>query len=219
MMQKIAAIAVLLAATAAVSFAAPVEDSIREQVIPALPPGTDIAKVYMPATLAKLDVDPAEVIVEIPRVLTIGRKSVKVTVAGKSAVFVPVAIAKTTDVAIADHALTVGQTITDADVHIETIAIEGIAPAAGGAVIGSRVVKPVAAGKAVGEKDIALPPPLPRGTMVNVVIRRGQVRVKGQGTLELVARPGETATVRLAQNNTTLRGTLVAPDTVVVGGI
>ena len=207
----------LVLATAAQ--AAPVEDSIREQVVPALPPGTDIAKVYMPASLAKLDVDPANVVVEIPRVLGIGRKSVKVTVAGKAAVFVPVAIAKVADVAIADHALSVGQTVTDADVHIETIAIEGLAPAAGGSVIGSRIVKPVAAGKAVGAQDIALPPPLPRGTQVNVEIRRGQVRVKGQGTLELVARPGEQATVRLAQNNITLRGTLVAPDTVVVGGI
>ncbi|HEY4175569.1 MAG TPA: flagellar basal body P-ring formation chaperone FlgA [Kofleriaceae bacterium] len=199
--------------------AAPVEDAIHDQVSPALPAGTDIAKIYMPASLTKLDVDPANVIVEIPRVLGVGRKSVKVTVAGRSAVFVPVAIAKVADVAIADHALTVGQTVTDADVHIETIAIEGIAPAAGGAVIGSRIVKPVAAGKAVGAQDIALPPPLPRGTQVQVEIRRGQVLVKGQGTLELVARPGEQATVRLAQNNITLRGTLVAPGTVVVGGI
>lgn len=217
MKTKLAVIAVLFAGTAA--NAAPVEETIRAQVAPALPAGMDVAKVFMPAALAKLDVEPADVVVEIPRELRAGRKSVKVTVVGQRAMYVPVTIAMMADVAIAERTLKVGQTITEADVRIETIAIEGLMPASGALVIGSRVVKTVAAGKTVGEKDIALPPPLPRGTQVTVEMRRGKVRVKGQGTLSLVARPGEQATVRLAHNGRTLRGTLVSPSTVVVSGL
>lgn len=217
MKTKLAVIAVLFAGTAA--NAAPVEETIRAQVAPALPAGMDVAKVFMPAALAKLDVEPADVVVEIPRELRAGRKSVKVTVVGQRAMYVPVTIAMMADVAIAERTLKVGQTITEADVRIETIAIEGLMPASGALVIGSRVVKTVAAGKTVGEKDIALPPPLPRGTQVTVEMRRGKVRVKGQGTLSLVARPGEQATVRLAHNGRTLRGTLVLPSTVVVSGL
>ena len=221
---KLSAIAVLLAASAAslsIVHADPVADVVTAQIQPSLPPGTDVAKVYLPASLAKLDVDPVDVIVELPRALHVGRKSVKVTVRGQKTVFVPVAIAQMMEVAVAARALAVGDTVGADDVRIETKAVESGAGqmAQGGAVVGSRIVKPVASGKPIATRDIALPPPLARGTQVTVELRRGQVRVKGQGTLELVARPGEQATVRLAQNGVTLRGTLVAPSTVVVGGI
>jgi flagella basal body P-ring formation protein FlgA len=197
--------------------AAPVEDSVRAQLLPALPPDTDVAKVYLPANLAKLDVAPADVVVELPREVRVGRRSVKVTVRGQRAVFVPVSVAQLVDVAIAEHALAVGDVITAADIRIETRAVEGAPPAPGTSVVGSKVAKAITAGKAVGAGDITLPPPLPRGTQVTVELRRGHVRIRGTGTLELVARPGEGATVRLAQNKTIVRGTLVAPATVVVG--
>lgn len=212
-MKTLAAL-LLLAGTAS---AAPVDETVRAQLLPALPADTDVAKVYLPANLAKLDVDPNDVAVELPREIRIGRRSVKVTVRGQRAVFVPVSVAQLVDVAIAEHALAVGDVITDRDVRIETRAIEGNVPAKGTVVIGSKVAKAVAAGAAVGASDITLPPPLPRGTQVSVEIRRGHVKIRGTGTLELVARPGESATVRLAQNKTIVRGTLVAPATVVVG--
>lgn len=211
-MRAIIVAALLVASTAS---AAPVEDSIRAQLLPALPPDTDVAKVYLPGSLAKLDVDPSDVTVELPRELRVGRRSVKVIVRGQRAVFVPVSVAQLVDVAIAEHALAVGDTITSADVRIETRAVEGTTP--GTAVVGSKVAKAIAAGKAVAAGDITLPPPLPRGTQVTVELRRGHVKIRGTGTLELVARPGESATVRLAQNKTIVRGTLVAPATVVVG--
>jgi len=213
---KIAALLVVLLATQ-VADAAPVEDAVREQMLPALPANTDIAKVHLPASLAKLDVDSADVIVEMPRQLGVGRKSVKVTVRGQRTVFVPVVIAQLADVAIAEHALAVGTTIGPDDVRVETRAVDQRAVANGGVVVGSKVAKAIKAGALVGEHDITLPPPLPRGTQVTVEMRRGRVRVRGTGTLELVARPGESATVRLAHNKTIVRGTLVAPSTVVVG--
>lgn len=215
-MKFLAALAITFVASAA--NAAPVEDAMREQMLGALPANTDIAKVYLPASLAKLDVDSSEVIVELPRQLGVGRKSVKVTVRGQRAVFVPVLIGELADVAIAERSLAVGSVITADDVRIETRAVErNKSHATGGVVVGSKVAKAIKAGAFIGDKDIILPPPLPRGTQVAIVMQRGAVRVRGEGTLELVARPGETATVRLAHNKTIVRGTLVAPATVVLG--
>lgn len=198
-----------------------VEDAMREQMLPSLPPNTDIAKVHLPANLARLEVASSEVVVELPRQLGIGRKSVKVTVRGQRPVFVPVVIGELADVAIAERSLPIGHVITDADVRIETRGIDGKNHANNNVVIGSKVAKAIKAGALVGEKDITLPPPLARGTRVAIVMQRGAVRVRGEGTLELVARPGETATVRLAHNTPlrgkVVRGTLVAPATVVLG--
>ena len=60
-------------------------------------------------------------------------------------------------------------------------------------------------------------PRLRQGSEVTVDVRRGGVHVHGTGTLELAARPGEQATVRLSGSKTTVRGLLVAPATVEVG--
>lgn len=209
---------VVALASAAVAHAAPVEDLVRAQLAPALPPDTDIAKLHLPASLAALDLTADDVIVEVPRELRVGRRSVKVTVRGKRPVFVPVSIAALVDVAIAERPLAVGTVIAPDDVRIETRAAERSLPALGAAVIGAKVTRPIAANAAIDAGSIARPPPLPRGTQVTVEILRGGVRVRGTGTLELVARPGEDATVRLAHNKVTLRGTLVAPATVVVKG-
>jgi len=64
-----------------------------------------------------------------------------------------------------------------------------------------------------------LPPPLPRGTQIAIDVRRGAVRIRGTGTLELAARPGELATARIAATHVVVRGTLVAPATLVVGDL
>ena len=205
----------LLFALQGAAVAAPVEDIVRAELVASLPAETDIAKVYLPASIAKLDVDPANVAIELPRELRVGRKSVKVSVRGQRTVYIPVTIAPLVEVAIAEHALTVGATIGPGDVHLETRAVELASPAPGRAVIGSRVTKAIAVDHVIATGDIALPPPVPRGSEVTVEIRRGAVRVHGTGTLELVARVGETATVRI--NKTVVRGTLVAPSTVVVG--
>ncbi len=214
-------IVALLACTWQAAHASPVEDVIRAQLAPALPPGTDIIKVHLPAKLARLDVSASEVAseiaIELPRELRVGRRSIKLAVRGAHAVYVPVTIGALVDVAVAERALSVGTVITAEDVRIETRAIDGAAPL-GTAVLGAKVTRPIAADGVFEPSSVALPPPLPRGTQVTVEIRRGSVRIRGTGTLELVARVGEDATVRLAQTKTTLRGTLVAPGTVVVKG-
>lgn len=197
--------------------ASPVEEIVRAQLAPALPADTDIVKVHLPAKLASLDVAPSEVAIELPRELRVGRRSIKLAVRGKHAVYVPVTIGALVDVAIAERPLAVGTVITADDVRIETRAIEGPAPL-GMAAVGAKVIRPIAAEGVIEPQSVALPAPLPRGTQVTVEIRRGSVRIRGTGTLELVARVGEDAAVRLAQTKTTLRGTLVAPGMVVVKG-
>lgn len=78
------------------------------------------------------------------------------------------------------------------------------------------MTQPIAAGAPITSRLVALPPPLPRGTQVSVDVRRGAVHIRGSATLETAARPGETASARLAATKLLVRGTLVAPATLVV---
>lgn len=207
-------LAVVLARPAA---ADPLDAIVRARIAPALPAGLDVARVYLPASLAKLDVDPSRVVVELPRELRAGRPSVRVTVRGKSPASVPVAIAALAEVAIAQRALAIGDVISDADIAIEHRAIADVTPAGTATLVGASVVNAVEAGQPIAARDVAPPPQLPRGTQVAIDVRRGAVRIRGTGTLELAARPGEVATARLASTKTVVRGRLVAPATVVVG--
>lgn len=202
--------------TMGTAHADPLEAVIRARVAPAMPAGLDVAKVHLSPTLAKLEVDPAHVAVEVSRELRAGRPSVKVIVRGRPAQFVPLSISAVAEVAVAQHRLEPGAVIGLADVIIEQRAVDGAAPASVNSVVGATVSRVVVAGAAVGKADVTLPPPLARGTQVAVEIRRGSVRVRGQATLELSARPGEQAAARLAQTKQVVRGTLVAPATLVV---
>lgn len=194
----------------------PIEAIVRARLGPALPPGLDIARVHLPAQLARLDTAPARVVIELPRELRAGRSSIKLTVRGKT-VWVPVAIAQLTEVAIARRDLATGDVIGEADIAIEHRAVDAaVAPPA--SLRGASVVRAITAGDPIAARDVALPPPLPRGTQVTVLVQRGAVAVRGTGTLELAARPGAPATARLAASKLVVHGRLVAPATVVVGG-
>lgn len=215
----VAAAIALACLTALPAAAEPLEAVVRDRIAPALPPGLDVVKVHVPASLAKLDVDAAAVVVEVPRELRAGRPSVKVTVRGRPAQFVPVAIAAVAEVAIAQRALPAGTVLAPGDVVVELRPLEPGAPppAAVNSVVGATVTRPLAAGAPVGRADVAPPPPISRGASVTVEIRRGSVRVRGPGLLENAARPGDSVAVRLVQTRAVVRGTLVAPSTVVVG--
>ena len=206
-----------LCASATAAHAQPLDEIIRERIEPALQGGLGVAKVHVPVQLAKLDLDPAHVTIEIPRELRAGRPSLKVTLRGRPAQFVPISIAQVTEVAIAQHQLAPGAVIGAGDVLVEQRALDGTTPASVNSVVGAIVTRAVAAGAPIGKGDVALPPPLSRGAQVTVEIRRGSVRVRGAATLEAAARPGEPATARLAQTKALVRGTLVAPALVVVG--
>ncbi len=215
---KTLTILVLMAALASPALAEkqPVADIVREQLEGWVPAGLGVQQVHVPAALAKRSYERDQVTVEVPRELRAGRPSVKVSVRGKSAVFVPVSIAKVIEVAVATHAIAAGTVIGAADVSIEqrAVAIGDVAPA--NAVVGATARTAIAAGAPVAAKAVALAPPLSRGTQVAIEMRRGAVRVRGTGILEAPARPGGAATARLAHTKTVVRGRLVGPATVVV---
>jgi flagella basal body P-ring formation protein FlgA len=201
----------LLGGTAA---ADPIADAIAAKLQPMLPDNVGVAQVFVPASFA--GASPANVIVEAPTTpLRPGRPSVKVTIKHKT-LYVPVALAAMTDVAVVTHAVASGTVLTAGDISIEHRALTG-APAPAAQVIGATLLKDVDAGTPLGAHDLALPAPTARGTHVTVDIVHGTLHIKGQGTLELAARVGEPATVRLAFNQTIVKGTLIAPGAVVVG--
>jgi flagella basal body P-ring formation protein FlgA len=130
---------------------------------------------------------------------------------------VPVAIAALTDVAVAQRDLATGDVIADGDFAVERRAIAEVSAATAATLVGASVSRAIAAGAPIAARDVALPPPLPRGTQVAIEVHRGAVHVRGTGVLELAARPGEPATARLTATKLVVHGTLVAPATLVVG--
>jgi flagella basal body P-ring formation protein FlgA len=209
-------VALVAVAATAHAEAVAVETIVRRKVGESLPADLGVTKVFLPPGLASYATDPGHVVVEVPRELRAGRPTVKVAVRGRSAVFVPVAIGKLVEVAVATRTLPVGHVIEASDVALERRAVETAGGAAVKSIVGSVVTIAVAANQPIASKAIALPPPLSRGTRVTLEMRRGSVRVRGSATLESAARPGEVATVRLAHTRTMVRGTLHAPSTVVV---
>jgi len=207
----------LLAVLASRASAEPLDDAIRAELAPALPAGLGIARIYLPAGLAALDVARTRISLDLPRELRPGRPSIKLTVRGRAPVWIPVVIAPLVDVAIARRALAAGDVIDDADLAIEQRAAGDGAPAAAHTAIGATVRTAIAEGAVIGAHDVTLSPPLARGTLLAIDVRRGAVHVRGSGTLELAARPGEPATARLTATHGLVRGRLVAPATLIVG--
>ncbi len=215
-------LAMLGVCVAQAAHAESIEAIVTAKLAPALPEGLGIAHVYPPASFATLDVAGDAVAVEMPRELRVGRASVRVVVRDGAKkpreAWVQVSYAALVEVAVARRALAAGDVIGDDDIAIERRAADDIAPAAVGVVVGATLTRDLPAGGAIGAHDVVQPPPLPRGSQVTVDVRRGGVHVHGTGTLELAARPGQPATVRLSGTSATVRGILVAPATVEVGG-
>jgi flagella basal body P-ring formation protein FlgA len=212
----LAVVAFLLALANRV-WADPIDAIVRAKLAPALPAGLDVAKIYWPAELAQVNTDPARVIVELPRELRAGRPSIKLTVRGHRATWIPVAITAVTEVAVAQRALATGDIIADEDLAFERRAVADVAPAAPATVAGASVLNAIRAGAVITARDISRPPPLLRGTQVAIDVRRGAVHVRGTGTLETAARPGEPASAKLSATKLVVHGRLVAPATLIVG--
>jgi flagella basal body P-ring formation protein FlgA len=218
---KTLVVAALLLTAARPAAAESLDDIIRAELSPSLDANLGVSEVHLTPALAKLDLDRAMVEVEIPRDVRVGRQSVKLTLRGKHAhtEYVPVSFARLVDVAIVQHPMGAGAVITAGDISVERRAVGQIVPAPVGELVGSVVNHDLTAGAVIANHDVSLPAPLARGTQVVVDVRRGSVHVHGTGVLELAARPGQPATVRVAATNTLVHGTLVSPSTVVVGDV
>jgi flagella basal body P-ring formation protein FlgA len=212
-----AVFAALLVCNASTVHADSIESIVRSRVAPALSEQLDVTQVYVPRVLQTIDVDPSRVVVELPNALKPGHPSVKVTVAGRAPAWIPVGIAATKRVAVVARSLTVGQQVSADDFTIETRAVEEATPTPD-LVAGATVTRELAAGTPVTLRDIALPPPVPRGTEVTMELHRGAIVVRGTATLELAARVGEQVSARLAATHSVVHGTLVGPSMLVVGG-
>lgn len=203
---------VFILALCGVAHADDVADAVAAQLN--LPANLGVAHVVVPAALAHAKAE--DIIVEPPStVLHPGRPSVKITWKKKT-YYVQVSLSAMVDVAITTHAIAAGSVITADDVSIEHRAIDG-AGAPPAQIVGAVVNKDLDAGAAIGAHDVTLPAPSPRGTRVNVDIAHGTVHIRGSGVLEAAARVGEPASVRLAYNQTVLKGTMTAPGVVTVG--
>ena len=194
----------------------PIEAILRAKLAPAMPAGLGIARIYLPASLAKATADPTRLTIELPRELRAGRPNIKVSLRGHTT-YVPVAISPVTEIAVAQRALAAGDVIAEDDLAFEQRAVVDFVPASPATVVGATVINPIAIGAAVTTRDVARPPPLARGTQVAVHVQRGSVRIRGTGILELAARPGEPASARLSATKVVVHGRLVAPATLIVG--
>jgi len=192
-----------------------VDTIVRERIGAALPEELGVVDVFLPPSLASLATERDRVSVELPRALATGRMSAKVIVRGRAGVFVPFSVARRLEVAVVKRPLRAGAEITADDVVVERRAVNaaGVVPST---IIGSSATRDLAVGTVIAKGDVALAPPLARGTQVAIEMRRGRVLVRGTGTLEAAARTGEAATARLSQTRTVVRGTLRAT-TLVIG--
>lgn len=200
-------IVLALAAAAGAARGDALESVVRTRVAAALPDDLGVADVQVTRGLAGLDVEPATVAVELPRAVSVGRASVKLTIGRRPPVFVPVTVAKLVTVAIANRALAPGAVVEDGDVALERrpALAANRAPLT---LVGSTVRHAIAPGGMVTVNDVEQARPLPRGSQLTVELRRGNVRLRGTGTLEAAARPGEPATARMIQTRTVVRGRL-----------
>jgi flagella basal body P-ring formation protein FlgA len=201
----------VLAMLAGSAHADPLEDVIRQQLVPALPLGLGVARIQI---MQRVHLDPANVAIDLPRELRAGRTSIKI-IAGGHTVWASVSIAPVVRVAVSSRAIAAGAPL--GELVVEDRAVEGMAPAPVDVLTGATATHAIAAGAVITSADVALPPPISRGTQVAIEARRGNVRIRGTGVLELAARVGQPATARLLATKTLVHGTLIDSTTFVIG--
>lgn len=195
-----------LLASATVAHADSLDAVVRAKL--ALPAGLGIVTVHDTS-----EVSPETVALEAPASIKVGRQSIKLYIRGKQK-FVQVTFGKLVLVPVARRAIADHATLAAAD--FELVLRAGATPA-GADLVGATAIHAIVQGATISANDVVLPAPLARGTQVRVEVRRGAIRVKTTGTLELAARAGQPASVRLATSSAIVRGTLLATNVVVVG--
>jgi flagella basal body P-ring formation protein FlgA len=123
-------------------------------------------------------------------------------------------------VPVAARALAAGEVIVEGDVVLEErpVSPADSTRAATAGLPGARLTRNVPAGEVLVDSDVVRAAPLPYGTPVRVLVRRGAVSVTASGTLERPARPGEPAVVRVAAAQRPVTGRLLDATTFVPDG-
>lgn len=121
---------------------------------------------------------------------------------------------------VAKRALTAGAQLAPSDVALERVigASGRLLEVSPDELEGARVLRDLAVGAPIAADALELPPPLPRGTALRVLIRVGAVQVASEGTLERPARAGEPAAARLRGTARLVHGRLADRGTLIVEG-
>jgi len=204
----IAAVALLGRRVGAVT----VEDSAAEQIRSVLPPELALVSLSVPGGDKAASADLAVVWHGAPRP---GPTTVQLT-AGSEKVWARVIFAEVGVVVVARRALAPKETIRPGDLARESRPIVGgreltLDPAY---LDGAQAARAITAGAPLTAGDLILPPPVPRGTEVRVVVLAGGARVTSRGTLERAAHVGERSIVRLDGIARIVEGELVDPSTI-----
>ncbi len=152
-----------------------------------------------------------------------GKMSVRVAVYSREKIvgqgWAQLDIAPVRDVIVAKRAIRAGDPLAAGD-----IALERRPSADGGAwevdpqvLVGSPAMRDIGAGEVLTKIVVAGPPPIARGSGVDVVAKRGGVVVSTRGTLERAARPGEATAARTA-SGLLVKGRLTDAHTLLVEG-
>jgi flagella basal body P-ring formation protein FlgA len=203
--------AALLVLAGAPARAGTVADEATAQIRKALPPGLALVSFSVSGGDRPASDDVAVVWHTAPRP---GPGSVQVN-GGSSKLWARIVLASVGDVIVVTRAIAAKDTIRPGDLKRET------RPLLSGRELaidpdyldGATAARPLTAGATLDEHDLILPPPIPRGTPVKVVIEAGTALVTTHGTLERAAHVGERSSARLDGIPRILEGQLIDPTT------
>ncbi|MSP59504.1 MAG: hypothetical protein EXR72_04020 [Myxococcales bacterium] len=193
-----------------------------QRVTESLPASIALLDITLPERLARMRADGVAVSwLAAPRP---GTQSVTVTLrtGGREVAkgFARVELAPLRRVLVARRDLTAGAAIANGDLAVEDRAVRGGAdrPLDPAALAGATLNRSILAGSVVDADAIALSAPLPQGTPLKLIVRRGGAVITLAGLLERPARPGELAGARIPGDRRLVRGRLSDRTTLVVGG-
>lgn len=152
-----------------------------------------------------------------------GRVSVRVAVYQKEKIvgqgWAQLEIAAVRAVIVAKRAIRAGDPVSQGDIALERrpSSENGAWEVDPAVLFGSPAMRDIRAGEIVTKLSVSGPPPIARGTGVDVVVRRGGVVVSTRGTLERAARPGEASSARTSAG-LLVKGRLTDGHTLLVEG-
>lgn len=197
--------------------AEPLSEVVRTLAAEALPEHLAISSVAITDSIRSAkrwsDVDPSQVAVDWVRPPREGRVSVRVSVGGQHPrrLWATLVLGHAFEVVVPTRDLAAGALLDDDSVrsvhHVGSARDRARLLGAIGEVRGARATRDLGAGQPIARQDVALAPPLARGTTVRVHARRRNLVVATQGELITAARPGQATSARLP-TGATVRGTL-----------
>lgn len=201
-----------LATSSAASLATTALDPASAAIAATLPAHLALVEARIPARIAEqAAAKDAQVVVEWRTPPRAGSSRVSITTRSARA-WVPVVLAAQLERPTAARALPAGHVIAEDDLVME-LAPGSRDPLAPALVVGATVRTALDAGDELTAEVLALAPPLPRGTTITVVAQLGALRVSRTGRLEVPARVGELARIRLDDTARLARARLDSPTT------